>query len=392
MTPAARIAAAAVVLDRIREGAAAEQVLTSWARQNRYAGSGDRAAIRDHVFDALRCRRSYAALGGAETGRGLMLGHLRRLGEDPDTVFTGEGYAPAPLTEIERVSGVDPGTASDGARLDLPEWLLPELRVSLGEDLPAVAEALRSRAPLGLRVNVAKATQDQADAALRADGIESETHPIAVTARVVTRNARRLRASRAYRDGLVEIQDPASQAVVEALLPLPKGQKVLDYCAGGGGKALALAAATGEEVFAHDANGGRMRDVPNRARRAGATIRRLATAETVALGPWDVVLVDAPCSGSGAWRRQPEAKWTLTELRLSELKAMQSAILDEAAAIVRPGGRLIYATCSLLRAENERQVAAFLGRAEGGWALDLERRVSVLDGADGFYWTHLSRD
>ncbi len=391
MTPAARIAAAADLLDRILAGGAAEQVLTAWARRNRYAGSGDRAAIRDHVFDALRCRRSFAARGGGDTGRALMLGRLRALGEDPDLVFTGDGYAPAPLTEAERVEP-DLSDLPEAVRLDLPDWLMPDLRASLGGDLPAVATALQARAALGLRVNLARCDHAEADRVLREDGVESEPHPLAKTARVVTQNGRRLRASRAYREGLVEVQDPASQAVVEALLPVATGQRILDYCAGGGGKALAIAAATGAEVFAHDSNPGRMQDIPARAKRAGAVVRRLTTQETVALGPWDVVLVDAPCSGSGAWRRQPEAKWVLDAARLADLQVVQAQVLSEAAAILRPGGRLAYATCSVLKAENEDRIAAFLASAGAGWREEADRRISILEGGDGFFWSHLRRE
>ena len=392
MTPGARVAAAIDLLDLILDGRAAEQVLTGWARRNRYAGSGDRAAIRDLVFDALRCKRSFAALGGAETGRGLMIGRLRSLGDAPEDVFTGEGYGPACLSDAEAAWRADPGELPMAVRLDLPDWLVPDLRNSLGDDLDAVAEILRHRAPLGLRVNGQKADHAGADAALRQDEIESTTHPLAATARIVTRNPRRVRASRAYRDGIVELQDPASQAVVEALMPVPDGQRVLDYCAGGGGKALALAAATGAEIFAHDANPARMQDIPDRAARAGARITLLGSADVRDLAPWDLVLVDAPCSGSGAWRRQPEAKWSLDAEGLAGLQATQSGILEAAASLVAPGGRLAYATCSILAAENEDRIAAFLTGAGLGWRLEAQRSISPLEGGDGFYWAHLKRE
>ncbi len=320
-----------------------------------------------------------------------MLGRLRALGEDPEVIFTGEGYGPAPLTEAERVVPDQDGVP-EAVRLDLPDWLMPALRTSLGDDLPDVARALQTRAALGLRVNLARCDHAQADRVLQEDGIESAPHPLAEAARFVTANGRRLRASRAYCEGLVEVQDPASQAVVEALLPVPAGARILDYCAGGGGKALALAAATGAEVFAHDVNPARMQDIPARAARAGAKIRRVTTKETVALGPWDLILVDAPCSGSGAWRRQPEAKWALDAARLSALQEIQSQVLSEAAAILAPGGRLAYATCSVLKAENEDRIDAFLAQAGAGWVQEVARRLSVLDGGDGFFWSHLKRE
>ena len=174
-------------------------------------GPRDRAAIRDLVFDALRCKRSFAALGGSETGRGLMIGRARSLREDPAELFTGEGYAPSPLTAAEAAPPPDLGGLPEAVRLDLPDWAMPVLGDSLGDDLPAVAEALRHRAPVGLRVNVQRTDHAGADQALRRDDIESTPHPLAETARIVTRNPRRVRASKAYREGLVELQDPASQ-------------------------------------------------------------------------------------------------------------------------------------------------------------------------------------
>ena len=174
----------------------------------------------------------------------------------------------------------------------------------------------------------------------------------------MTANARRLRLSTVYRDGLIEPQDAASQAVAD-MVPVGIGAPVLDYCAGGGGKALALAA-RGAAVFAHDASPARMADLPARAARAGADIPVLNRAEARARAPWRTVLVDAPCSGSGAWRRDPEGKWRLTPARLADLTALQDRILDEAAALIAPGGALVYATCSLLAEENDERIAAFI--------------------------------
>lgn len=386
MTPAARIAAAIDILDEIGAGAPAERALTRWARGHRFAGSGDRAAIRDHVFDALRRRRSLARLGGGESGRALMLGALRADGADPDAVFSGERFAPAPLTEAER--RFEPAPETEGEVLDLPDWLLGPLSESLGPDVSAVARALRHRAPVFLRANLLKTDRKGAIAALADDGIIAAPHPLSDTALDVTEGARRVHASRAYREGLVEIQDAASQAVVAALAHNLGGARVLDYCAGGGGKALALAA-LGAKVTAHDADAGRMRDLPARAARAGARIATVAPG--AASGLFDLVLADAPCSGSGAWRRQPEAKWRLSAERLAALTAIQAEILDAAAARVAPEGRLAYATCSLLNAENHAQIEAFLARNAGWERAAEDLRLTPLDGGDGFYLAQLTR-
>jgi 16S rRNA (cytosine967-C5)-methyltransferase len=385
MTPSARAAAAIAVLDRWLAGEAAEQALTNWGRANRYAGSGDRAAVRDLVFDAIRCRRSFAAWGGAETGRGLILGALRAAGAAPEAMFTGEGHAPPPLTPGEKVPPVPPAGLD---ALDCPDWLAPRLQGSLGEDFAPVMALLRRRAPVFLRVNLRRGTRVEVQAALAADGIAASPHPLTETALEVTGNARKIKASAAYLEGRVELQDAASQAVVAAL-PLRDGQHVLDYCAGGGGKTLAMAALAKADFTAHDADPARMRDLPDRARRAGVRVRLSETAGLLRKG-FDLVLADAPCSGSGSWRRAPEAKWTLTAERLEELCAIQGSILEKAAALVAPGGALAYATCSLLRDENENRVDAFLA-AHSGWALQRELRLTPLDGGDGFFLATLTR-
>lgn len=382
MTPAARLSAAIEVLDRILAGAPAEQALTNWGRASRFAGSGDRHAVRDLVYDALRCRRSYAALGGADSGRGLMLGALRAAGTDPATLFTGIGHAPSPVTSDEE------GHAPTGAEaLDLPDWLLPQMTESLGEDLSGIAQALRRRAPVFLRVNLRRATVAQAIAALQAEGIIAQPHALADTALEVTEGARKIQTSQAYLSGLVELQDAASQAVVNAL-PLRDGMRVLDHCAGGGGKTLAMAARASLSLYAHDAFPARMRDLTTRASRAGVKVALTDTPE--ALAPFDLILADAPCSGSGSWRRDPQGKWALTPERLAEIGALQDGILDRLAPMVAPGGVLAYATCSLLRAENEERIAAFVTRSPG-WGVKSAQRFTPLTGGDGFFLALLTQ-
>lgn len=384
MTPAARIAAAIEVLDSHLGGEAAEAALTTWARGHRYAGSGDRAAVRDLVYDALRCRRSYAALGGGLTGRGLMLGHCAAQAIAPEQIFTGVRFAPAALTEAERA----PRPAPEGlAALDCPEWLAPQLRAALGADFAAVMQAQRHRAPLFLRVNAAQATRAEAQAALAAEGIETVARNEANFALEVTGNARKVAMSVAYSQGLVEVQDLSSQRAVEAL-PLHPGARVLDFCAGGGGKLLAMAARACGSYTAHDADPARMRDLPARAGRAGVSVNLVEPGK--APGGQDLVLVDAPCSGSGTWRRTPEAKWRLTADRLAGLVALQRSILAEAQALVAPAGVLAYMTCSFLRAEDEEQVAHFLA-THAGWRLLEARRMSPVGGGDGFFLAMFTR-
>ncbi len=386
MTPAARIAAAIGILDRIEAGEPAEKALTGWARRSRFAGSKDRAAVRDHVFDVLRCRRSCAALGGGESGRALMLGLLRRKGLDPGEVFTGEGHAPAPLTPEERRAGRPP----EGAEaLDMPDWLLPDLTAALGGDLEEVCRLFQARAPVWLRVNERRCSREEARALLAREGIVARPSERVKTALEVIENARRIKQSEAWKTGCVELQDLNSQALC-ADLPLGAA-RVLDYCAGGGGKVLALAARAPEgQYLAHDADFARMKDLPIRAARAGAEVRLVKPGEAGAAAPFDLVLCDVPCSGSGAWRRSPEGKWRLDAGRLEELMKTQSEILDKAKKLVSEAGEIAYATCSLLTGENEARIDAFLA-ANPGWECRESRRYSPLSGGDGFFLARLVR-
>ncbi len=381
MTPAAHLSAAIEVLDRILAGGPVEQSLTNWGRANRFAGSGDRRAIRDLVFDALRCRRSFAALGGSESGRGLILGGVRAAGLDPALLFTGQGHAPPPISDAEK------GRAPEGnAALDVPDWLAPRLQVSLGEDFAGVMAALRHRAPVFLRVNLARGTLPEAADALAAEGIQTRAVPFVNTALEVTGNERKIQRAAAYLSGLVELQDASSQAVIAAL-SVRAGMRVLDYCAGGGGKTLALAA-RGVEPDAHDLNPHRLVDLPTRATRAGARVRIVQSFAKSDI--YDLILADVPCSGSGSWRRDPQGKWALTEARLAELLPVQAAILNECAGLTGPAGCLAYATCSLLADENEAQVAAFLDR-HPDWRQESAQRFSPLLGGDGFFVAQLTR-
>ena len=391
MTPGARLSAAIELLDAAIAGEPAERALTRWARASRFAGSKDRAAVRDLVYDGLRRRRSLGWRGGGDSGRAIVLAHAAAEAADLDALFTGEGFDPAPLTAAERAGlARDLAAAPEAVRLDLPDFLQGELAAALGPDFVPVMQAMQARAPVDLRVNTLKTTPDAATVVLARDGVSVERHPLAHDALRVLENPRLVSASRAYTQGMVELQDASSQVVAETAGARP-GMTVLDYCAGGGGKTLALAAALQGRgrLLAWDVNPRRMADLPDRARRAGAEVRILSDAELAALKPvCDLVLADAPCSGTGAWRRKPEGKWRLTPAELAAFPPLQDAILDAAAAKVKPGGTLVYSTCSLLARENEDRAAAFAAR-HPDWRLDGSRRLSPLDGGDGFFIARL---
>ncbi len=389
MTPAARYAAAIGILDRILAGEPAEKALLAWSRASRFAGSKDRAGVRDIVFDTLRRKRSCGWVGGegeVASGRQAVLGLVLREGMDPEAVFSGEGHAPAPLTEAERAAIRTLEAAPRPVRLDYQDFLEKELAGSLGAEIDGVMSVLQSRAPVDLRVNLLRGSVESAVAALAGEGIETApVAGIATALRVVT-GGRRIARTRAYEDGLVELQDAASQAVAAFAKARP-GETVLDYCAGGGGKTLALAAAMVNEgrLIAHDLAARRMVDLPKRAARAGARVDVMDSAALADAAPvCDLVLVDAPCSGSGAWRRMPDAKWRLTPDRLAALRRDQMAAIEGGLRFLAPGGRLIYATCSVLDCENAGLVRAVATRHKG---LEIRRETRFLPGApgDGFY-------
>ncbi|MEL6449790.1 MAG: RsmB/NOP family class I SAM-dependent RNA methyltransferase [Pseudomonadota bacterium] len=384
MTPGARVAAAIDILDAIASGQAAEPALSRWARSSRFAGSKDRAAVRDHVYDALRTWRSSAAWGGGDSGRARMIGHLRQQGQDVDALFHGAGHAPEVLTDAERAAGGRPEARGD--LWDLPDWLLSRFSADLGADAAATAQALTQRAPVTVRVNISKAPPAQLRQTLADEGIETILNPRAATALTVTSGARRIRQSPVFEQGMIELQDAASQA---AILGIPGQGRALDFCAGGGGKALALAA-QGWDVTAHDIDTARMRDLPPRAARGGHDIALCLPDQLPQAGLFDLVLCDAPCSGAGTWRRTPEAKWALTPDRLAQLEQMQRDVLAAASPHVAPGGRLVYATCSILRSENEDQVARFT-QENSDWTLTHQQRWPVDAWGDGFFVAHLTR-
>jgi 16S rRNA (cytosine967-C5)-methyltransferase len=380
MTPAARHAAAIEILDDIAAGNAAEACLTRWARGSRYAGSKDRAAVRDIVFDVLRRRASCAWLGGGVTGRALVQGLVRLQGADPDAVFTGQGHAPATLEAAER-STTTLSDAPRDVRMDMPDWLLDLFDASWGPQADDLMVALGSRAPVGLRANLRKGTRADLLAELSSAGVPAVAHSAAATAIVAPAGTRGLVQLPAYTDGRFELQDPGSQGLV-ARLPVQDGMRILDYCAGGGGKSLAMAANRDVNVTAYDIDPKRMSDLPVRAARAGVQIA--ITTDPAAGAPYDGIVADVPCSGTGAWRRSPEARWTLTQDRFAELLQIQKGIIRECLGLLTADGWLAYMTCSLLKAENDDLIAEVLS-ATSGIIAETRWQTTPLNDTDGFF-------
>lgn len=378
MTPAARTAALIDILGELARAAApADAVLQGWFRARRYAGSGDRRAIREAVYDVLRAREllhwALAAAGAdPDDPRNLALAHTVCLARSaPEPLFAGGTYAPDPLNEAEtrlaaRLAGLDRAAAPPGVWANCPDWLWTRFAAQWGvESAARELAALNDRAPVDLRVNALRATREEARASLAADGWDSTPTPLSPLG---LRGQERTSFANlaAFRDGLVDIQDEASQLVAAAVDARP-GMTVVDLCAGAGGKTLALAAAMEDTgtLVAMDVSARRLDRMRPRLDRAGVSIVRMQPGDAAEpppdlLGKADRVLVDAPCSGTGTWRRAPELRRRLTPEALEEYSAAQAALLAAGASLVRSGGWLVYATCSVLDAENSGQVDAFL--------------------------------
>jgi 16S rRNA (cytosine967-C5)-methyltransferase len=382
MTPGARIAAAIEVLEEIeaRKRPAAD-ALKDWGLSHRFAGSKDRAAIGSLVFDALRKRASSAFIMGEETSRGTVLGALRQVrdmgAEAISALCTGEAHAPPALTEEEakRLSAADLTGAPAYVAGDFPQWLEPSLAAVFGPALVPEMQALARRAAIDLRLNALKTTREKALARLAHLGAAPTPYsPLGIRLPLAADDrSPQLSAEPAYIKGLIEIQDEASQ--LAALLACAEpGKQVLDLCAGAGGKTLALAAAMQNkgQIHATDRDGARLMRGAERLKRAGVRNVQLhpPRGEANVLAGLeercDLVFVDAPCSGTGTWRRNPDAKWRIRPGALAIRIAEQDRVVQEAARFVKPGGRILYATCSLLREENEERLVAFLG-SHGGY-------------------------
>jgi len=376
MTPAARVQTAIELLDLIiasarDNGPAADTLIADWFRTRRFAGSSDRRAVRELVYRAIR------AFGDPpSSGRAAMAGLAAH---DPEIAsgFDGSSYGAALLEDDEARTSADP----------MPEWLGGLIDAS-------EHEALLARAPLDLRVNTLKTTRD-----VMMTYFAGSAPILGTPAGLRLGEPIAVENDGAWRDGLIEVQDAGSQ-IIAATCEAKPGSTIVDLCAGGGGKTLALAADMQNEgrLIACDTDRARLAKLAPRAARAGATIeirlldggheaRLLADLNDQA----DVVLVDAPCTGSGTLRRNPEARWRITPDRLERVQIVQAHVLDLAVPLVKPGGALIYAVCSLIVGEGEEQISAFMAR-HGGWTVASARTLTPSrDGTDGFYVARLIR-
>ena len=381
MRPGAHIKAAVEVLEEIlwrhRPAAAA---LADWGKSHRFAGSGDRAAIGNLVYDALRGRRSLAARMQSDSPRALALAAAAKaLGLTQTAVIAsadGSAYALTPLSETEQMALCRPPepAATTGIEGDIPDWLEPSFARAFGAAAAAEGAALARRAPVDLRVNTLKAERTKVLKSLGRWGAQTTRYsPIGLRLPAPDGGRRQpnVEAEVGHGRGWYEVQDEGSQLAALLAQAAPR-QQVLDICAGAGGKTLAFAASmrnTGQ-VYAYDEDALRLRPSIERLKRAGVrNAQVLPAGDRAALGAlgdrFNLVFVDAPCTGSGAWRRRPDAKWRLRPANLIERQAEQRALLLAAAAHVKPGGRLVYVTCSVLPEENGDQSSWFLAACPG---------------------------
>ena len=420
MTPPARLAGAIDLLTEIdaHPRRPADAVANDFFRARRFIGSGDRRAVSDRAWRVMRVRRRLTWLldraGTAPTPRMLVAASLLTEGWDEAGLtqnYSGGGYGPAPFLQPETAAlrhligaALNDPAMPDAVRYELPDWVLPHLQARFGDQLGPEMDAALAPAPLDLRVNLLRGTRENARIALQAEGLECADTPYSPWGlRIDGRRA--VTTGAAFQSGLVEIQDEGSQ-LVAGLVGVEPGMRVVDWCAGAGGKTLALAMLMQNRghLVACDVSAPRLEGAVRRLRRAGVqNVERhlVAPGDKWAKrrsGTFDRVLVDAPCTGTGTWRRNPDARGRLRELDLAELVPKQAHILDDAARLVRPGGRLIYATCSIFIEENEAQVDAFLARVPGFTVvpsgLDGANYLSLTPlrhGTDGFFGAVLER-
>lgn len=422
-----RLAAAIEVIEDMRQRKRpAADALKDWGLSHRFAGSGDRSAIGNLVYDALRRRRSAAWLVGEDTARAEVFGaYLIETGRQPEDLnaeLDGDKFAPLPLgrDELNGMAGRPFSAAPDAIRADCPEWCAPLMQAAYGDDWITEAAALSARPPLDLRVNTLLSDRETVLRELaEVSAMATNIAPQGVRIAPISGDGRHpnVQVEPAFQKGWFEVQDEGSQIAAE-LTGVQPGQQVLDYCAGGGGKTLALAALMKNQgrITAHDSEKQRLAPIFDRLRRSGVenvdVIARTSDLEPLS-GQMDLVLIDAPCTGSGTWRRKPDAKWRLGERQLDARRADQTKILDAASRFVKPGGTLAYVTCSVFDAENRDQAAAFLERHKDFEAVDhvalwsarfpeaqgrarVDARLGVrlspaLSGTDGFYFCAMTR-
>jgi len=377
------------ILDTYLNEAKIDFVLRKWAIKHRFAGSSDRRKIKDIIFDIIRQKKSCEHVGGGFSGRNLLIGYLKLKGTELSSVFDNSKFGPEELTIKEQNITVDFSNLSDIYELDFPSWLIPILRRSLLNEFSNVVKALRNRSHIQLRVNLKKISRLNAMKKLQKNNIECEINELCTTALNVLNGAQHILTSPCFENGFVELQDAGSQLVSE-LIEINYNDKVLDMCAGAGGKSLAIScgAELDATYFAWDINFDRMKDIDARSKRAGVKIEKVIKLSSKSF--YNKIIIDAPCSGSGSWRRDPEGKWRLDEDILDNYVKTQRELILKGLKLLAPRGQILYITCSILDIENGKLIDDLISSV---LSLRLVKSISLVPSSksDGFYGAVLEK-
>jgi len=377
------------ILDTYLNETKIDFVLKKWAIKHRFAGSSDRRKIKDIIFDIIRQKKSCEHVGGGFSGRNLLIGYLKLKGTELSSVFDNSKFGPEELTIKEQNINVDFSNLSNIYELDFPSWLIPILRRSLLNEFSNVVKALRNRSHIQLRVNLKKISRLNAMKKLQKNNIECEINELCSTALNVLNGAQHILTSPCFENGFVELQDAGSQLVSE-LIEINYNDKVLDMCAGAGGKSLAIScgAELDATYFAWDINFDRMKDIDARSKRAGVKIEKVIKLSSKSF--YNKIIIDAPCSGSGSWRRDPEGKWRLDEDILDNYVKTQKELILKGLKLLAPRGQVLYITCSILDIENGKLIDDLISSE---LSLKLVRSISLVPSSksDGFYGAVLEK-
>ena len=377
------------ILDTYLNEAKIDFVLRKWAIKHRFAGSSDRRKIKDIIFDIIRQKKSCEHVGGGFSGRNLLIGYLKLKGTELSSVFDNSKFGPEELTIKEQNINVDFSNLSNIYELDFPSWLIPILRRSLLNEFSNVVKTLRNRSHIQLRVNLKKISRLNVMKKLQKNNIECEINELCSTALNVLNGAQHILTSPCFENGFVELQDAGSQLVSE-LIEINYNDKVLDMCAGAGGKSLAIScgAELDATYFAWDINFDRMKDIDARSKRAGVKIEKVIKLSSKSV--YNKIIIDAPCSGSGSWRRDPEGKWRLDEDILDDYVKTQKELILKGLKLLAPRGQILYITCSILDIENGKLIDDLISSV---LSLRLVKSISLVPSSksDGFYGAVLEK-
>lgn len=404
MRVSARFRAAQEILDLLLTREMSSKTIINWERGNKFAGSKDRKNIRDIVFHCLRNKRYFLYWWGKakrdSAGRKLVLSYIvDRFGSDSldreNDFFGIKDFDFLPLSDSENeilsenwLKRVE--INEDPIKYSYPDFLDRDLKISLNGDFSKVMEMLSTRAPVYLRANKIKISTSNLIKKLHIEGFEVEQNSKNMDILKVLNEPKKMKLSSLFLEGAFEFQDLGSQNIGHRI-PVTEGMKILDFCAGGGGKSLALASKFCNRIklHAYDINSTRLESFKLRAKRSGAQIKFL-NKESVFNETYDLILVDVPCSGTGTWRRDPFAKWNLNSSNLQKISEIQMDILEKVSSQVERGGSICYITCSLLKKENEENISVFL-KKDNRYEAGMYHQVSPLEGGDGFFMALLNK-